>query len=107
MRRFSRRQILRLLSAAPMLSVTSWSRPLNGLFQTGSATSVRKNAAHLTASEIALFVRGFRLLIRDKTLNQFVAEHGNSDKHQQHELSPGVTTLLQSHLMPQPGASAF
>jgi hypothetical protein len=107
MRRFSRRQVLRLLSAAPALSITSWARPLNGLLQTGSARSVRKNAAQLTASEIALFVRGFRLLIRDKILDQFVAEHGNSTKHQQHELSPGVTTLLQSHLMPQPGGERF
>ena len=107
MRRFSRRQVLRFLSAAPALSVTSWARPLNSLSQTGSAASVRKNAAHLTAPEIALFMRGFQLLIRDKTLDQFVQEHGDSEKHRQHELSPGVTTLLQSHLMPQPGGERF
>lgn len=107
MRPLSRRRMLQLFVATPLAAVNADRLAFITGRPSVQSVSLRKSAAALTDSEIALFRHSFELIIKNRVLDQFVAEHGNGEKHQQHEISPGVTTLLQTHLMPEPGGERF
>lgn len=73
----------------------------------GTATrTVRKSAASMTAPEVELFKRAFTLLVENGTLDLFVAEHNDHERHRMHEASPDVRALIP-HFMPYPGGQRF
>ena len=103
----TRRDALRILAATPALALLGDVAPPGRTTGPAQGQVVRRSASAMTQEEIALFQHAFDLVVRDRTLDTFIAAHAHGDRQRPHEIVPGVTTLAQSYLMPYPGGERF